>query len=186
MDVLVDPMCINVLSMSYVRVIAKKLKAMFYRPSRTIPAAKASLKTSTSEQYWDIIMDYWVIMHLWYFRDIPIEQASIDDTLLLWLQIQLFGQHRHDGWDLFLVVHVPERCVWLEIVGDLAIDFGEQRQDVVILDIGLEDLTQRLDEPGLIAWMARGEITWNMQTVIAYTFTKYYNIISKYWHRLSF
>jgi len=105
---------------------------------------------------------YWGIMHMWDFKDIPIEQASIDDTLLLWLQVQLFGQHRHDGRDLFLAVHVLTTCVWLEIVGDQAIDFGEQCQDVVLLDIGLEDFTQCLDEPGPLVWVAPREITWNM------------------------
>jgi hypothetical protein len=79
--------------------------------------------------------------------------------VLLGSENDITGEHGHNGWHLFLLVHEFFAGVGLELICYLFVDTGEDPHDVSFLAVFLQVVAQRLDKPGSLGGISPGEIT---------------------------
>ena len=74
-------------------------------------------------------------------------------------EVEVLGEHGHNGWDLFFPGHVVRCCIGLKVVGDYFVDTRHHPQDVIlrVLAVLLQHLAQGLDEPGTLCRVTPGE-----------------------------
>ena len=76
------------------------------------------------------------------------------------VEVQLLGQHGHHAGDLLLLAEARVLGPGLEAGGHHVVDPGQDLHDLQLLAELVEDVAERLDEPGAPAGVPPGVVAW--------------------------